>query len=162
MIRSKKPISAATALNRLEALCSRSEQCTGEARKKLTAWGINHNDAEKIVASLIQRRFIDDHRFCRAFVRDKIMFAHWGRRKITLSLIQKRVDRNIIAEAINEIDETEYLAILKKIVLAKAKTIEDAETYDGRTCIFRFAVSRGFEPALVSKVIREIAAGDAD
>ena len=162
MIRSKKQISATTALSRLEALCSRSEQCTGEARKKLVNWRINPNDAEQIVASLVQRRFIDDRRFCRAFVRDKIMFAHWGRRKITLSLIQKRLDRNTIAEAINEIDETEYLAILKKIVLAKAKTIVDAETYDGRTRIFRFAVSRGFEPALVSNMIREIATDNAN
>ena len=161
MIRSKKPIITATAMRRLEALCSRSEQCTGEARKKLANWGINHNDAEQIVASLVQRRFIDDRRFCRAFDRDKVMFAHWGRRKITLSLIQKRLDRDIISEAIDDIDENEYLSILKKIVLAKAKTIVDAETYDGRTRIFRFAVSRGFEPALVSNVIREIAAGKA-
>lgn len=161
MISSKKPISPATALSRLEALCSRSEQCTGEARKKLATWGINHNDAERIIASLVQRRFIDDHRFCRAFVRDKMMFANWGRRKITISLIQKRVDRDIIAEALDEIDESEYLSILKKIVLAKAKTIIDAETYDGRTRIFRFAVSRGFEPALVSNVIREIAVRDS-
>lgn len=160
MICSKKQISATTALSRLEALCSRSEQCTGDARKKLATWGINQNEAEQIVASLVQRRFIDDSRFCRAFVQDKIMFSHWGRRKITLSLIQKRLDRDTIAEAINEIDELEYLAILKKIVLAKAKTIVDAETYDGRTRIFRFAVSRGFEPALVSNVIREIAAGE--
>lgn len=162
MIRSKKPISAATALSRLEAVCSRSEQCTGEARKKLATWRINHNDAEHIIASLVQRRFIDDRRFCRAFVRDKMMFAHWGRRKITLSLIQKCVERDIIAEALEEIDEAEYLSVLKKIVSAKAKTIDDAETYDGRTRIFRFAVSKGFEPALVSNVIREIASRDVN
>ena len=161
MIKARKPISAATALSRLEALCSRSEQCTGEARKKLANWGIGYNDTENIIRSLVERRFIDDRRFCRAFVRDKLMLSHWGRRKITLSLIQKRLDRDIIAEAMDNIDETEYRAILKKIVLAKAKTIVDAETYDGRTRLFRFAISRGFEPALVSQIIREFATHNA-
>ena len=157
MIKTKKPVSAATALSRLEAQCSRSELCTGEAKKKLTTWGIGQNDSDKIIKSLLERRFIDDRRFSRAYVRDKLMFSHWGKRKIQLSLIQKRLDRDIIAEALDEIDETDYLTILKKIVLAKAKTINDADTYDGRTRLFRFAVSRGFEPALVSHVIREIA-----
>lgn len=125
--------------------------------KKLSNWGIGKIDADKIIKSLLERKFIDDRRFSRAFARDRLMFSHWGRRKIQLSLIQKRLDRDIIAEALDEIDETSYLTILKKIVLAKAKTINDADTYDGRTRLFRFAVSRGFEPALVSQVIREIA-----
>ncbi len=160
MIKAKKPVSAATALSRLETQCSRSELCTGEARKKLAGWGISMSDSDKIISSLLERRFIDDHRFSRAFVRDKLMFAHWGKRKIQLSLIQKRLDRDIIAEALDEIDEDDYLTILKKIVLAKAKTISDVDTYDGRTRLFRFAVSRGFEPGLISQVIRELAALD--
>lgn len=161
MIKTPKTISAATALSRLESLCSRSEQCTSEARKKLANWHISASDAESIISSLVNRRFIDDARFCRAFVRDKLMFAHWGRRKITLSLIQKRLDRDKIKSALDEINEEDYLAILKKIVSAKAKTISDADTYDGRTRLFRFAVSRGFEPALVSQVIREMTAGQS-
>lgn len=156
MIRSKKTVSPQNALSRLEDLCARSEQCSGEARKKLYNWGISPGDAERIVCSLIERRFIDDSRYCKAFVRDKLYFARWGRRKIMLALIQKRVDRDLASEALSEIDEDDYIDILKKIVLAKAKTIKDVDTYDGRTRLFRFAVSRGFEPDLVSRVIREI------
>lgn len=157
MIRSKKIVTPQNALIRLEELCSRSEQCTGEARKKLFNWGISANDSDKIIKSLIERRFIDDRRFCSAFVRDKLMFSHWGKQKITLSLMQKQVDRDIISEGLEQIDEKVYSDILKKIVLAKARTIKDADTYDGRTRLFRFAVSRGFEPSLVSQVIREMA-----
>lgn len=160
MIRVKKTISPQNALIRLEELCSRSEQCTGEARKKLFDWGISSSDAEKIVESLVKRRFIDDRRYCSAFVRDKLMFAHWGKRKIMLSLIQKRIGRDIINDTLDSIDENEYERILKKIVLTKARTIKDADTYEGRTRLFRFAVSRGFEPSLVAKTIRETAASD--
>ena len=55
------------------------------------------------------------------------------------------------------IDEDEYIGILKKIVLAKAGTISNADSYDGRTRLFRFALSRGFEPDIVARVIRSMA-----
>lgn len=157
MIRSRKPITPDNALRRLEDLCARSEQCSGEARKKLYNWGIQAKDTEQIISSLIERRFIDDRRYCRAFVRDKLMFSHWGKRKIKLSLIQKRIDRNIIDFELEQIDIDIYTDILKRIVLAKARTIKDADTYEGRTRLFRFAASRGFEPDLISKLIRDMA-----
>ena len=157
MIRSKKTVSPENALSRLEELCARREQCTGEAYKKLYSWGLDANDAECIVRSLVDRRFIDDRRFCEAFVRDKLRFARWGRRKIMLALTQKRVDRSIVSETLGMIDEDEYIGILKKIVLAKAGTISNADSYDGRTRLFRFALSRGFEPDIVARVIRSMA-----
>ena len=64
------------------------------------------------------------------------------------------------SEAVDAIDPDDYLDILKKIVLAKAGTIKDADTYDGRTRLFRFALSRGFEPDLVAGVIRGLASGE--
>ena len=162
MIRQKKTVSPQNALNRLEDLCARSEQCTGEARKKLYNWGLGQDDAERIIKSLIDRRYIDDRRFSHAFVRDKLMFSHWGKRKIMMAMMQKRVDRDFIEEALDEIDDKIYFDILKKIVLAKARTINDADTYEGRTKLFRFAASRGFEPSLIAQVIREIAKGSDD
>lgn len=160
MITKKKEISPKAALSRLEDLCARSEQCTGEARKKLFNWGINPTDADKIINSLIARRYIDDRRYCEAFVRDKVSFARWGKRKIRLALMQKRVAADLINEAIGSIDNDLYFETLKKIVLTKAGTIKDADTYEGRTKLFRFAVSRGFEPDLIAKVIRELAQRD--
>ena len=128
--------------------------------------GAGHAGCEAAVASarlgaatLIDRRYIDDRRFSHAFVRDKLMFSHWGKRKIMMAMMQKRVDRDFIEEALDEIDDQIYFDILKKIVLAKARTINDADTYEGRTKLFRFAASRGFEPSLIAQVIREIAKG---
>ena len=84
-----KQISAKDALVRLETLCARSEQSTGEAREKLRRWGILSADAEKIIDSLVDRRFIDNARFARAFARDKIRFSKWGRIKVSQKLREK-------------------------------------------------------------------------
>lgn len=157
MIRQRKPITPEKATIRLEELCARSEQCSADARKKLQTWGITAKDAEKIMASLIAKRFIDDERFCHAYVRDKFRFSKWGKRKIMMSLIMKRLERAIIEKALETIDDKDYIDCLQYIISSKAKSMTDAETFEGRTRLFRFAVSRGFEPELISKVIRHMA-----
>lgn len=157
MIRQRKPITPDKATIRLEELCARSEQCTADARKKLQTWGITSTDTEKIISSLIAKRFIDDERFCHAYVRDKFRFSKWGKRKIKMSLIMKRLDRSIIEKALETIDDKDYIDCLQYIISSKAKSMADADSYDGRTRLFRFAVSRGFEPELISKVLRRMA-----
>lgn len=143
-------------MERLEALCARSEHCEYELRTKLRAWMIGPDDAETIIRSLRKRRFVDDRRFSEAFVRDKYRFARWGRRKIEMALRVKRVDNDIITVALDGIDHTDYIEGLRHIVSHKAATMEDAATYEGRTRLFRFAVARGFEPEEVAKIIMEV------
>ena len=41
---------------------------------------------------LVAERFIDDSRFARLFVRDRLRFASWGERKILMALRQKGID----------------------------------------------------------------------
>lgn len=156
MIPRKKTVTPEKALSRLEDLCSRSEHCTGEARKKMREWGLSPSEIEKIIDSLVSRRFIDDTRFCEAYVNEKIMFANWGRRKIYAALILKQVDRAIIKEALDSVDEDAYFANLKRIIDYKARTMPDSDTYEGRTRLFRYAASKGFEPDLIAKAIKSL------
>lgn len=149
----RKPVSAERALVRAEELCVRAERSSGEIMKKLRKWGLSSADAEKITASLIQRRFIDDRRFCEAFVRDKVNFARWGRRKIALALYEKGVDRGISAEVLASIDMERYEENLRHIMDVKRRSIAEPDTFEGRTKLFRFAASRGFEPDLIKKFI---------
>lgn len=145
----KKPMESAKALLKLEELCARSEHCEGELREKLRKWMISESDADTIIRSLRCRRYVDDSRFARAFVRDKFRFDHWGRRKIEMALRRKRVDAEVIAEAVEEIDADEYLNLLRKLLAYKARTLPDTEAYENRVKLMRFAVGRGFEPQLI-------------
>lgn len=141
---------------RLEALCARSERCTYELRSKLRTWGITTDAADRIIASLVKGRFADDARFARSFVNDKFRFAGYGRLKIRMALAAKRIERDIINEAIAQIDPDEYAARLREILAAKARRIDDIDSYEGRTKLFRFGASRGFESDAVAAAIREM------
>lgn len=159
----KKPLSPEKALERVQLLCSRTEQCTADIVRKLTEWGIGHDNVEKIVASLQRDRFLDDARFARAYCYDKFNFSGWGRRKIAQGLWAKRVSREFTMSALDEIDEREYRKMACLVIKSRVPLIADAlATREGRNKLLRFAVGRGYEMKLAIDIIRSLAAGEED
>ena len=150
----KKTMKPQTALLRLESLCAQSEQCTFDLRQKLARWGLSLSDSEKIIAQLVATRFVDDSRFAVAYCRDKYRFNRWGRVKIAYGLRAKRIASQHINEALAAIDDVEYEETLMALIKSKAKTIKDVDTYEGRTKLFRYAASRGYESLLIAQIIR--------
>lgn len=158
----RRPLDPATALSQMRDLCNRAEHCSGEIRKKLITKGINRGDVERIIERLQDERLIDDARFARLFARDKVEYAGWGKFKIQMALRVKQVSDTDIHEALNEIDNEVYIKRLRDLLRRKIGTVADAKTYEGRTKIFRFAVSRGFEPAVVSRLLAELLSSDCE
>lgn len=149
-----KVIPPEKALIRCEELCARAERCEHELREKMRTWRIDSRDIDAIINSLTTRRFLDDSRFARAFVRDKYRFARWGRRKIVMALKQKHIDSGVIEEALEEINQEEYTSILRSLLKAKAAHMDRPLSYDDRVKLFRFAVARGFETQLISSMLK--------
>ena len=136
-----KPISPAEALNKAAAYCTLCERCISEVSKKLTTWGVSPAEQQRIIDRLQDEGFINEERYCRAFVNDKLRFNRWGRVKIRAALYEKQLPREYIAQAIEEIDDEEYMQTLHDIVATKQK-------------IIRFAASRGFEPAKILQIVK--------
>ncbi len=93
---------------------------------------------------LTKERYIDQERFARAFVNDKIRYNKWGRRKVQQALWQKHIDNDIQQQVLDEIDENEYLSILRPLLKQKRKSIRAANTYEETQKLVRFALGRGF------------------
>lgn len=149
----RRPITAENATARLEALCARAEHCTYELLTKLRNWGIIGSTAEEIIKHLIDNRFVDDLRFAQSFVRDRYRFSRYGRRKIALALIAKRIPRDIIDSAMDEIDEDVYFENLRHLVNRKASSL-DMNVYDDRNKVYRYAIGRGYESQLIINAIK--------
>ena len=135
----------ADALNRLAAYCSASEHCRSEVREKLQKWGLSAEVAERVLSRLEEANFVDEGRYAKAFVHDKLRFSGWGKRKIAQALQQKHVPHAVFQPSINAIDEEEYRQILRKALEQKARTLkaEDSD-YQRKVKLIRFAMSRGF------------------
>ena len=150
-----KPLSADAALDYARDLCARAEYAPYEVRQRLFRRGLPTADIDKIIDLLIDERYLDEERFARAFSHSKVEYAGWGRRKIAAALAQKRIPAAIITDALASIDPKIYIARLQAVIAAARRRDPEPDTYQGRTRIFRHAASRGFEPDIIARFLRQ-------
>jgi len=144
-----KVLSFDEGLSRMAALCSVSEHCESEVREKLQKVAMPAADIQRIVDRLYDDDYLNTARYCRAFSRDKLRFAHWGRIKIQQALRMKGLPDADIRQALNDLDEElgeEYRSILEEALEQKSRTLHDEDDYTRRGKLIRFAASRGFTP----------------
>ena len=129
---------------RLAALCAQAEHCEQEMRDKMRRWGLDETAQDKVVERLTKERYIDEERYARAFVKDKIRYNKWGRRKVQQALWMKHISDDIQQQVLDEIDEKEYLDVLRPLLKQKRKSIKAESDYELNQKLVRFALSRGF------------------
>ena len=122
----KKEMTEQEAYLQLAALCAQAEHCEQEMRDKMRRWELDETVQNRIINRLIKERYVDDERYARAFVKDKIRYNKWGRRKVQQALWKKRIDADIQQRVLDEIDEKEYLDILRPLLKQKRKSITRA------------------------------------
>ncbi|NJK98551.1 MAG: RecX family transcriptional regulator [Bacteroidales bacterium] len=115
------------ALNITYKLCSKKEYSSGEIAAKLREWEFPDEKVQEIIQVLIREKFIDDHRYARAFVNDKLKFSRWGKIKIAYMLRQKGVVDDIVREALGEIEDSLYSEILLTELQKKAKKYKSSQ-----------------------------------
>ncbi len=128
----------------LAALCAQAEHCQQEMRDKMRRWELDETVQNRIIDRLIKERYVDDERYARAFVKDKIRYNKWGRRKVQQALWMKRIDADIQQQVLDEIDEKEYLDVLRPLLKQKRKSIKAESDYELNQKLLRFALGRGF------------------
>lgn len=140
-----KTITPQQALAKLAAYCSKAEHCVHDVQKKLEQWGLSPETHEEIISYLIHEKYIDQTRYCRAFIRDKSEFAKWGEKKICYGLRNKGIDSETIRHEWEEYcRSTDTKEGLTALLTAKNRQIKAANGYDRKLKLIRFALGRGF------------------
>ena len=128
----------------LTALCAQAEHCQYEMLEKMRRWELSEEAQARVMSKLIKERYIDDERYAHAFVKDKIRYNKWGRRKVEQALWQKRIDDDIRTRVLDDVDDEEYLNVLRPLLKQKRKTIKAKDDYELNQKLMRFALGRGF------------------
>lgn len=132
------------ALLRLSALCAQGEHCQWEMTEKLRKWEIDEEAQARIMERLVKDRYVDDERFARAFVLDKIRYNKWGRRKVEQALYQKHIADDIRRRTLDDVSDEEYLKVLQPLLKQKRRSTKAASDYEMNQKLIRFALGRGF------------------
>ena len=138
--------------DRMRALCSRREYCRKDVMKKvMTALDGDVAKAEEVVAKLVEERYVDDLRYATAFARDKASIAGWGEAKIRYMLSSKGIDRELIAQALDEVDDKRAETRLEKLMENKVRSLKDDP--QRRLKLLRFGLGRGYTYDQVTEMI---------
>ena len=137
----------------LAAACAQAEHCEQEMRDKMKRWGMAPEAQNRVVERLTKERYIDNERYARAFVKDKVRYNKWGRRKVQQALWMKRIDDDIQQRVLDEIDDEEYLKVLVPLLKQKRKSIKAANDYELNQKLVRFALSRGFDYGIIRQCL---------
>lgn len=136
-----------------ERYCSGAEHCCFEVRAMLQRHEAESGDIDRILKHLIKEGYIDESRYARAFVHDKVRFAKWGRVKIAQALWQKRISQDVADSALATIDEDEYMTALNDVAQSRYRAAKGATEYERKMKAMKSVCSRGYEPQLVRKVL---------
>ena len=140
----KKEMTVQEAYLQMATLCAQAEHCEQEMRDKMKRWEIDETAQNRIIDRLVKERYIDNERYARAFVKDKIRYNKWGMRKVQQALWMKRIDNDIQQRVLDEIDDKEYLDVLRPLLKQKRKSTKAANDYELNQKLVRFALGRGF------------------
>lgn len=151
---------AARCLSRLQKLCSKAEYCEADIyRKALKDLEGDADAARKVLEALIGEKYVDNARYASAFAREKAAIQGWGPVKIRFQLKAKGVEEGTIRAALEEIDRGKQADKLRKVLLAKARSLAGDPQF--RLKLLRFGLTRGYDydavEAEVSKIIATFA-----
>ena len=149
----KKEMTGQQAYQKLTDLCARSEHCQYEMLEKMRQWGVSDEEQAQVMARLVKERYVDDERFARAFIYDKIRYNKWGRRKVEQALWAKHIDEHISKPLLDAVDDDEYLSILRPMLKQKRKGISAKSEYEATMKLIKFALGRGFTMDLIRQCI---------
>ena len=143
-------------LSTMAKYCSTAERCVNDIRKKIKPEDLPVEAEKRIIDYLLKEKFIDEKRFCRSFVNDKFKFNHWGRIKICYELKCRNIPPDVYYEAIENLDEAEYISVLTYLLKSKKRTTNGRSPQDIFQKLCRFAASRGFETPLIINTLKGI------
>ncbi|MFT4833627.1 MAG: regulatory protein [Marinoscillum sp.] len=137
--------------------CSGRERSPFEVSRKLQNWELTDDEISEILGELIEERFIDEDRFCKAFCHDKFEFNKWGRHRINLELLQHKIPQDTIKSGLDELDVKRYKEVLDSLVAAKWNSLK-GDQWLKKQKTMAFLISKGFEMDLTIESMRQMSA----
>ena len=141
-----RELSKAEWLDKAEAYCAKSEHCAADVRRKLYEWGAPAEIFDEIVENLYKNDFLNDARFCHAYVHDKVAYQSWGRIKIQAGLLALDLQESEIRKSLDEIDEKQYKSNLQTLFKQRKSDSEEKR--------LRFLLQRGFTYDEIKKICK--------
>jgi regulatory protein len=141
------------ALRKAAMFCAYQERTQQEVRDRLKEWDVVADDAEEVIAELIQQNYLNEERFAKSFAGGKFRVKSWGKRKIKQHLQQRGITGYNLDQAMKEIAPDDYRNTLADLLDKKRRSLRDDNPLVIKQKLVRFALSKGYESDLIFSVL---------
>ena len=126
---------------------------TAELRRTLKEKDVSEEDIKIVMERLQQSGLVDDTRFAEAWIENRSEMRPRSRRALAYELQQRGVDRQVIEESLESVNEEElaYQAALKQ-----SRKLKGLEWQDFRQKMYGFLARRGFNYEVSAPVVARI------
>ena len=138
------------ALQKLKHFCGYQERSHAEVKQKLYSLGLFGDEADVLIARLIEEEYLNEERFALSYASGKSRNNGWGRIKIRYGLEEKGVSKYCILKALQSLDESEYMAGFDRIADKKWRALQnEKDIFVKKNKWHQFLLQRGFEPSVI-------------
>ncbi len=141
-------------LEKIRSYCAYQERCQWEVSRKLYELGADKETADEIIASLVKDQFLNEERFAITAAHGKWKMQSWGKIKIKQWLVARGISLNLIATALNAINQEEYLDGLKKLSLKQFEKVKGSVME--KLKISQKLKNKGYEPELIRECLEQL------
>ncbi|NOS35953.1 MAG: hypothetical protein GQ522_04890 [Deltaproteobacteria bacterium] len=131
---------------------------TREVRKKLKEKGFDTKLIDNVIERFIELGYLNDRGFAAEWVASVAGSKLWGKRRIIQGLIAKGIERGIIEEAVEQLDEAREAATARIALQAwcRKRSGKVSTHLQKRSAAYRHLVMKGFSSETVSAVVDEV------
>jgi regulatory protein len=143
-------------LQKIKYFCSYQERCVHEVEEKLKDWAVQKKLIPSIIDELQKEGYLNEERFAKVFAGGKFRINKWGRQKIEFELKLKGIPKDFIETGVSEIDEEDYLRVLKDLITKKQGELKPDKDLNIREKIIAFVQAKGYETELIITTIKKL------
>jgi regulatory protein len=140
-------------ISKLTAVCARAEHCKDDMLRRMQRWQVDEATQREVISYLVKEKYIDEERYARFFINDKIKYNRWGRRKVEQALYFKHIPREVYEPLLDDVANEDFESVLLPMLRNKEKNLKYANDYEKRMKLLRFAMQRGFSYEQADKCI---------
>ena len=144
------------AIQKMEKYCAYQERSSFDVQQKLVKLGIEKSGIPIIIRELEELGYLNDQRFAEIFVRSKFKHNNWGEVKIRVALSQKKIDKEIIAKALKQIDNEDNKDKLLELAQIKFSKLKDEDIWKRKQKTAAFLISKGFKSSEVFETLNKL------
>ena len=129
---------------KLTNYCAYQERCTEDVKQKLLKLKEDKSSFAEYIVRLKEENFLNEDRYAKYFVRGHEK-KKWGKTKIKMALLRKRIDSSLIKKYLDDMDEANYDEQIKAIAEKKWDSIKAKAPHDKKTKLLRLLISKGYQ-----------------